>query len=152
MQIIVGAKVRSRSRSRSCCWQWNKKKNLSSIEAWVLHWRLAIKDNIATVTWEGAQFDLRRGERSWDGDWREEYLFLLCGDICQEMVRTGAFFPASLSVSSTGLCKTEDTLTDWESTWRSQTKFCIFFHRYSSTEISTIKLSEVLMILKYVAL
>ena len=58
-------------------------------------------------------------------------------------------------VSSTGVCSTEDgghAGKDWESTWRSHTKFSVFFpHRYSSTEISTINLSETLIILRYLS-
>ena len=61
----------------------------------------------------------------------------------------------SVSVSWTGLCWTEDTLTDWESTWRSQTKFCIFFSSIFinwDIYLSTINLSEILIILKYLSI
>ena len=61
--------------------------------------------------------------------WRNIHFFSV--ETFVRMVRTGAFFTAALTsqppqLDSAGQ-RTEDTLTDWESTWRSQTKFCIFF-------------------------
>ena len=87
----------------------------------------------------------------------EEYYFLSCGDICHDGENWSIFPSKSLqvSVSSAGLCWTEereDTLTDWESTWRSQTKFCIFFIDIHQLRYLLINLSEILIILKYLSI